>query len=140
MPKQRKNVEALTQRVFENSLHPCVTSERSLRVVPTYTNASVIGCNRNHLEALTNHLNWIVFFNIRTYKALPLCPNIHVRMSHCFINAQTLQKPRFNNKILVSADDHMHKKNILMHGILIYSYTKQKKICLKRRKACICIT
>jgi len=34
----------LTQRPGENSLHLWVTSERSFRVVPTYTNASVIGC------------------------------------------------------------------------------------------------
>lgn len=50
------NYMALTQRVLEISFHPCVTSDRSLRVVPTYTSASVIGCKRNHvtyLQALT---------------------------------------------------------------------------------------
>lgn len=46
---------ALTQRVFDNSLHPCVTSERSLRVVPTYTRASVIGCDRNHIGLISSN-------------------------------------------------------------------------------------
>lgn len=37
-------VDAFTQRVGDNSLHPCVTSARSFSVVPTYTSANVIGC------------------------------------------------------------------------------------------------
>ena len=41
-----KDAIALTQRIVENSFHPCVTSERSFSVVPTYTRANVSGCNR----------------------------------------------------------------------------------------------
>lgn len=40
----------LTQRVVETSLHPCVTSERSFKVVPTYTSAKVIGCKGKPLR------------------------------------------------------------------------------------------
>lgn len=38
-----------------------MTSERSLRVVPTYTSANVIGCNKRHQKVFVNPLKQLNF-------------------------------------------------------------------------------
>ena len=44
------NTQLLTHLVVEISLHPCVTSDRSFNVVPTYTKARVIGWQKNKYD------------------------------------------------------------------------------------------
>ena len=56
----------LTQRVVETSLHPCVTSARSFKVVPTYTSARVIGYKWN--QSTTSACQFMM--NIKTLQSL----------------------------------------------------------------------